>query len=72
MFEDDQQTPTPERRHIFETPGGKRKMMGDRSPSLDHEHEAEIGTGAYGASSRSSRGSYRDGPTQKKPAEKNP
>ena len=52
MFDDDQQTPnTLNAAYIFETADGKRKMMEIEVRHWITNHEAEIGTGAYGASS---------------------
>ena len=50
MFDDDQETPnTLAATFIFEAPGGKRKMMELEVRHWITNHEAEIGTGAYGA-----------------------
>src|SRR5579862_1222864 len=52
LFDDDQQTPNMlSANYIFETPDGKRKMMEIEVRGWITNHEAEIGTGAYGASS---------------------
>ena len=52
MFDDDQETPnTLNAAYIFETADGKRKMMEIEVRHWITNHEAEIGTGAYGASS---------------------
>ena len=51
MFEDDQETPnTLNATFIFEAQNGKRKMMELEVRHWITNHEAEIGTGAYGAS----------------------
>ncbi|MGB8474253.1 MAG: Gfo/Idh/MocA family oxidoreductase [Candidatus Acidiferrum sp.] len=51
MFEDDQQTPNVLNAvYYFDAPGGKRKMMELEIRHWITNHEAEIGTGAYGAS----------------------
>jgi predicted dehydrogenase len=52
MFDDDQQTPnTLNAAYIFESADGKRKMMEIEVRHWITNHEAEIGTGAYGSSS---------------------
>jgi predicted dehydrogenase len=51
LFEDDQETPnTLSASYIFEGPHGQRKMMEIEVRPWITNHEAEIGTGAYGAS----------------------
>jgi predicted dehydrogenase len=51
MFQDDQETPnTLNAAFVFETADGKRKMMELEVRHWITNHEAEIGTGAYGAS----------------------
>lgn len=51
MFEDDQETPnTLNATFCFDAPDGKRKMMELEVRHWITNHEAEIGTGAYGAS----------------------
>src|SRR5208282_1486888 len=51
MFEDDQETPnTLHATYYFDAPGGKRKMMELEVRHWITNHEAEIGTGAFGAS----------------------
>jgi len=51
MFEDDQETPnTLNATFCFDAPSGKRKMMELEVRHWITNHEAEIGTGAYGAS----------------------
>jgi predicted dehydrogenase len=51
MFEDDQETPnTLNATFCFDVPGGKRKMLELEVRHWITNHEAEIGTGAYGAS----------------------
>ena len=71
MFEDDQETPnTLNATFIFETPGGKRKMMELEVRHWITNHEAEIGTGAYGSSSVPPAG--LTAAPAKKPAEKTP
>jgi predicted dehydrogenase len=71
MFDDDQQTPnTLNAAYIFETPDGKRKMMEIEVRHWITNHEAEIGTGAYGASSVPPAGLAAASDASKKPAEK--
>jgi predicted dehydrogenase len=51
MFEDDQETPnTLNATFCFDAPDGKRKMMELEVRHWITNHEAEVGTGAYGAS----------------------
>ncbi len=51
MFDDDQETPnTLNATFYFDAPGGKRKMMEVEVRHWITNHEAEIGTGAYGTS----------------------
>jgi predicted dehydrogenase len=51
MFEDDQETPnTLNATFCFDAPGGKRKLLELEVRHWVTNHEAEIGTGAYGAS----------------------
>jgi predicted dehydrogenase len=51
MFDDDQETPnTLHATFCFDAPGGKRKMLELEVRHWLTNHEAEIGTGAYGAS----------------------
>jgi len=51
MFDDDQETPnTLNATFCFDGPGGKRKMMELEVRHWITNHEAEVGTGAYGAS----------------------
>src|SRR5437773_6499782 len=51
MFQDDQETPnTLHATFCFDGPDGKRKMMELEVRHWITNHEAEIGTGAYGAS----------------------
>jgi predicted dehydrogenase len=51
MFDDDQETPNVlNATFYFENPDGKRKMMEVEVRHWITNHEAEIGTGAYGAS----------------------
>jgi hypothetical protein len=71
MFDDDQETPnTLNAAYIFETPDGKRKMMEIEVRHWITNHEAEIGTGAYGASSVPPAGLTASAAAVKKPAEK--
>src|SRR5215475_12881798 len=51
MFDDDQETPNVlNATYYFDAPGGKRKMMELEVRHWITNHEAEIGTGSYGAS----------------------
>jgi predicted dehydrogenase len=51
LFDDDQETPNVlNATFYFDAPGGKRKMMELEVRHWITNHEAEIGTGAYGAS----------------------
>jgi predicted dehydrogenase len=51
MFDDDQETPnTLSATFVFDSPDGKRKMMELEVRHWLTNHEAEVGTGAYGAS----------------------
>ncbi|HEX7960101.1 MAG TPA: Gfo/Idh/MocA family oxidoreductase, partial [Terriglobales bacterium] len=51
MFDDDQETPNVmNATFYFDAPGGKRKMMELEVRHWITNHEAEIGTGSYGAS----------------------
>jgi predicted dehydrogenase len=71
MFEDDQETPnTLTATFIFESSDGKRKMLELEVRHWITNHEAEIGTGAYGSSSVPPAGLTAD--ASKKPAEKKP
>ncbi len=71
MFEDDQETPnTLNATYVFEATNGKRKMMEVEVRHWITNHEAEIGTGAYGSSSVPPAGLTGD--ASKKPAEKKP
>jgi hypothetical protein len=69
MFEDDQETPnTLNATFCFEAPGGKRKMMELEVRHWITNHEAEIGSGAYGASGVPPAGLTAD--TKKNPGSK--
>ena len=69
MFQDDQETPnTLNATFCFETADGKRKMMELEVRHWITNHEAEVGTGAYGASAVPSAG--LTAPATKKPADK--
>jgi predicted dehydrogenase len=69
MFEDDQETPnTLSATFCFEDSSGKRKMMEVEVRPWITNHEAEIGTGAYGASAVPPAGLTAG--TNKKPADK--
>jgi predicted dehydrogenase len=71
MFEDDQETPnTLNATFIFEGKDGKRKMMELEVRHWITNHEAEIGTGAYGASVVPPAGLTNSSDASKKPAEK--
>ncbi|MGH9742447.1 MAG: Gfo/Idh/MocA family oxidoreductase [Candidatus Acidiferrum sp.] len=71
MFDDDQQTPnTLNAVYYFDAPGGKRKMMELEVRHWITNHEAEIGTGAYGASAVPPAGLHAA--ASKKPASKLP
>src|SRR5580658_1098709 len=71
MFEDDQETPnTLNAVFIFESSDGKRKMLELEVRHWITNHEAEIGTGAYGASAVPPAG--LTAAANKKPAEKKP
>jgi predicted dehydrogenase len=68
MFDDDQETPnTLSANFCFEDANGKRKMMELEVRHWITNHEAEIGTGAYGASAVPPAGLTGD--AKKKPAE---
>jgi predicted dehydrogenase len=68
MFKDDQETPnTLAATYLFESSDGKPKMMEIEVRHWITNHEAEIGTGAYGAS-----GVPPAGLTEKKSADKKP
>ena len=68
MFKDDQETPnTLAATYMFESSDGKPKMMEIEVRHWITNHEAEIGTGAYGAS-----GVPPAGLTEKKSADKKP
>jgi predicted dehydrogenase len=69
MFDDDQETPnTLNATFCFDGPDGKRKMMELEVRHWITNHEAEIGTGAYGASAVPPAGLTASG--TKKPADK--
>jgi hypothetical protein len=69
MFEDDQETPnTLSATFIFDAPNGRRKMMELEVRHWITNHEAEIGSGAYGASAVPPAGLTAD--KSKKPADK--
>src|ERR1700720_167749 len=69
MFEDDQETPnTLTATFAFDAAGGKRKMMELAVRHWITNHEAEIGTGAYGASGVPPAGLIAS--ANKKPADK--
>jgi predicted dehydrogenase len=69
MFADDQETPnTLNATFCFEAPGGKRRMMELEVRHWITNHEAEIGSGAYGASGVPPAGLTAD--TKKNPASK--
>src|SRR5499425_3203635 len=69
MFQDDQETPnTLHATFCFEAPGTKRKMMELEVRHWITNHEAEIGTGAYGAGGVPPAG--LNAAPRKKPAEK--
>jgi predicted dehydrogenase len=71
MFEDDQETPnTLNATFSFDAPNGKRKMMELEVRHWITNHEAEIGTGAYGASGVPPAGLTAS--ASKKPADKQP
>jgi len=71
MFDDDQETPNVlNATFYFDGPEGKRKMMELEVRHWITNHEAEIGTGAYGASGVPAAG-LNAGAT-KQPANKNP
>ena len=71
MFDDDQETPnTLNATFYFEADGGKRKMMEVEIRHWITNHEAEIGTGAYGDSAVPPAGITA--PAKKTPAEKQP
>jgi predicted dehydrogenase len=71
MFEDDQETPnTLNATFSFDAPDGKRKMMELEVRHWITNHEAEIGTGAYGASGVPPAGLTAS--PSKKPADKQP
>ena len=69
MFQDDQETPnTLNATFCFETADGKRKMLELEVRHWITNHEAEVGTGAYGASAVPPAGLTT--PASKKPADK--
>jgi predicted dehydrogenase len=69
MFQDDQETPnTLNATFCFETANGKRKMMELEVRHWITNHEAEVGTGAYGASAVPPAGLTAS--ASKKPADK--
>jgi predicted dehydrogenase len=71
MFEDDQETPnTLNAVFYFDAPNGKRKMMELEVRHWITNHEAEIGTGAYGASAVPPAGLTAAANAAKKPADK--
>jgi hypothetical protein len=71
MFQDDQETPnTLNATFCFDAPGGKRKMMELEVRHWITNHEAEIGTGAYGAGGVPPAG--LTAAANKKPADKQP
>jgi predicted dehydrogenase len=71
MFEDDQETPnTLSATFCFDAPDGKRKMVELEVRNWITNHEAEIGTGAYGASGVPPAGLTAS--ASKKPADKQP
>jgi predicted dehydrogenase len=68
MFSDDQETPnTLNASFCFQTSGGKRRMLELEVRHWITNHEAEIGTGAYGASGVPAAGLTAK-PAEKKPA----
>jgi hypothetical protein len=70
MFDDDQETPnTLSATFIFEGANGKRKMMELEVRHWITNHEAEIGTGAYGASAVPPAGLTGAANASKKPAD---
>ena len=71
MFDDDQETPnTLTATFVFEAPGGQRKMMELAVRHWITNHEAEIGTSAYGAGGVPPAGLAAA--ASKKPADKQP
>jgi len=69
MFQDDQETPnTLNATFVFDGADGKRKMMELEVRHWITNHEAEIGSGAYGASGVPAAG--LSGNANKKPANK--
>ena len=69
MFDDDQQTPNLLNAvFYFDAPNGKRKMMEAEVRPWITNHEAEIGTGAYGTSAVPPAGLTPDANATKKPA----
>ena len=76
MFDDDQETPnTLNATFCFDAPVGKRKMMALEVRHWITNHEAEIGTGAFGASGVPPAGLTADAnkkPAAQKPAEQQP
>jgi predicted dehydrogenase len=71
MFDDDQETPnTLHATLCFDSAPGKRKMMELEVRHWITNHEAEIGSGAYGASAAPPAGITAD--ASKKPADKQP
>ncbi|HZR29409.1 MAG TPA: Gfo/Idh/MocA family oxidoreductase [Terriglobales bacterium] len=71
MFDDDQETPNVlNATYYFDGPEGKRKMMELEVRHWVTNHEAEIGTGAYGASGVPPAG--LNAGAAKQPASKNP
>jgi predicted dehydrogenase len=72
MFDDDQETPnTLHATYMFQSKDGKPKMMEIEVRHWITNHEAEIGTGAYGGNSIPPAGLTAK-PAEKKPAEKKP
>ena len=71
MFDDDQETPnTINASFVFQGPDGKRKLLELAVRPWITNHEAEIGTGAYGASGVPPAG--LTAPAEKKPAAAKP
>ena len=71
MFQDDQETPnTLNATFCFEGSDGKRKMLDVEVRHWITNHEAEIGTGAYGANAAEIPAAGLTSPANKKPADK--